>query len=164
MVGDEEKETLFTSLSVNPQGQLCLRLNRTPVVAMTIDRVITQGLLYGRSSAPPAVFENESRDWSTEQCYITLVHHSSLGLCAERPTLHHQGVASRSCDRDSRAPDDDKAHDVPTCTASMGMPLSKLDINEGRSLLVLGLLLKLMKFQGNTVSYLTDLPQVRTKI
>ena len=153
---DEEGPALFTALSVNPQGQLCLTLNRTRVITMTINHVISQGPTYGRSNAPLSVIENDASDWSTECCCVTLIHCLSHGLSAEGQSLRW-GVADRSCDHRGHALG---VHGTAECHTAMGMPLSKLNTNEGRSILVLGLLLQLLRFQGHSVSYITSLPEV----
>ena len=157
---DEEGPALFTALSVNPQGQLCLTLNRTRVMAMTIDHVITQGPTYGRSNAASSVIEIDVSDWSTERCCVTLIHYLSHGLSTEGQSLRW-GVADRSCDHGGHALAVDEIRGTAAvCPTSVGMPLSKLDASEGRSILVLGLLLQLLRFQGHPVSYLTNLPEV----
>ena len=147
--GIDDDQRYSSSLSVNPQGQLCLTLNRPLVIAMTIDEVINQGTAYGHRNTSP-VAETSLLPSTTDKQQILLVHQFSSTL---RESVDLQGIAVTQLDQVNC-----KMKEATFVVDTM--PLNKLDLNEGRSLLVLGLLLKLLQAQGHSVTYCANLTQV----
>lgn len=147
--GIDDDQRYFSSLSVNPQGQLCLTLNRPLVIAMTIDEVINQGTAYGCRNVS-SVAETSLIPSTTEKQQILLVHQFSSSL---RESVDLQGIAVTQTDQVNC-----KMKEATLVVDTM--PLNKLDLNEGRSLLVLGLLLRLLQAQGHSVTYCANLTQV----
>ena len=152
-VADDDDRCLFSSLSVNPQSQLCLRLNRPLVMAMTVCEVVTMGTEYGHTNVSQTECKSSSL-YTTGDGYqnITLVNHLSRS-CGQSGDREQQGVPMSS-DQSTHA---SCGEATPT---SKTVLLNELSLNEGRTLLVLGLVLKLLQVHGHSVSHYTDIPQV----
>ena len=143
----------FSSLSINPQGQLCLSLNRRLLFATSIEEVLTLGRTYGSSisGTPSSVASNVA---SSAKLYrINLIRYSTQeGFThISHSRYHSKDVVSSTS---FRGQEQTETHTVKTRS------LNHLDLSEGRSLLVLGLLRNLLETCGHSVSCYTNIPQV----
>ena len=150
---DEHGVSYFSSLSINPQGQLCLSLNRRMIFATIIEEVLTLGRTYGSiniSRTSSSVTSDVAS--STKYCRVNLVHYSAQeGFIPTAQSKYHSKDVSSTSFRDL---EQTETRTVKTRT------LDQLDLSEGRSLLVLGLLRKLLEARGHSVSCYTNIPQV----
>ena len=161
------EQSYFSALSINPRGQLCLSLNRPSVFATTINQVLNLGPAYGHDSVSPMASDSSQ----CGQCgCITLVHHSSTSLQLDgsdhrRLATCTSGQSHDQCRMytESQVGGEKVStslREETTAATCAGSTLSGLGLNKGRSLLVLGLLLKLLQVQGHSVAHYTSLPQV----
>ena len=150
---DEHSASYFSSLSVNPQGQLCLSLNRQLIFATSIKEVLTLGRTYGSSISGTLSSVASNVASSAKHCRISLIYYSAQeGFThISHSRYHSKDVLSSTSFRDQEQ----------TETHTMKIrSLDQLDLSEGRSLLVLGLLRKLLETCGHSVSCYTNIPQV----
>ena len=147
----DNERLYFSSLSVNPQhvqGQLCLSLNRPLIFTTNIEEVLTLGHTYGSNSSG-TFLPIAGNDTFTERYLIHLYSAQgdfSHSTCTQH---HHKDVVSANSLRE----------ETETCVTKT-RSLTQLDLNEGRSLLVLGLLRKLLEACGHSVFCYTNIPQV----
>ena len=149
-VSNEHSASYFSSLSINPQGQLCLSLNRRLLFATSIEEVLTLGCTYGSSiiGTPLSVASDVT---SAKHCQFSLIHYSAQEGFTHTP---HSGYHSKEV-VSSNAFSNQKQTETHT------VKTRSLDLSEGRSLLVLGLLRKLLETCGHSVScYTNNIPQV----
>ena len=157
--GDDDQQ-YFTSLCINPQGQLCLVLNRPLVFSVTVGDLLSLRPGYGRtitSSSTLSVAVDAASLSPAEQNHIVLIHNFSLHLSCG--TVNHHPTGTTLSDQRACACDGASRNEASLSTVPM-LQLDKLDINEGRPLLVLGLLLNLLKLGGHSVFYFINMPQV----
>ena len=138
----DDEQSYFASISINPQGQLCLSLNRPLIFATSIDEVLTLGPTYGTGNRErSSTAAEDGVTTSSSPTTFHLLHYSTQ----EGSTLNRL----HSLD----APSSDLSE-------AMRRSLHQLDLSEGRSLLVLGLLGNLLKARGRSVVFHTSIPKV----
>ena len=154
---DEHSASYFSSLSINPQGQLCLSLNRHLILATIIEEVITLGRTYGSTSSIGGMQPSVASDVasSTEHNQVNLIHYSIVTQESFTHTAHSK-YHSKDALSSTSFKDQEQTETLTMKTRS----LNQLDLSEGRSLLVLGLLRKLLETCGHSVSCYTNIPQV----
>ena len=140
----DDERSYFSSLSVNPQGQLCLSLNRPLVFATNIEEVLTLGPSYGSNSRGASSVAGE--DTCTKRY---LIYHSTQGDLTHGAYTEHKDVMSTKSSRKG-----------PETCATGTRSLNQLDLNEGWSLLVLGLMRKFLEACGHSMFCYTNSPQV----
>ena len=76
---DEHGVSYFSSLSVNPQGQLYLSLNQRQIFATINEEVLTLGRTYGSTSSIGGMQPSVASDVasSTESYQVNLIHYST---------------------------------------------------------------------------------------
>ena len=140
----DDKRSYFASLSVNPEGHLCLSLNRPLVFATNIEEVLTLGPAYGSNSRGASSVAGE--DTCTKYYFI---YHSTQGDFTHGAYTEHKDVMSTKSSRKG-----------PETYATGTRSLNQLNLNEGWSLLVLGLTRNLLEACDLSMFCCTNIPQV----
>ena len=147
----DNEQLYFSSLSVNSQhaqGQLCLSLNRLLIFTTNVEEFLTLGHTYGSNSS--GTLPITGNDTFTKHYLIHLYSVQGDFTHSTYTQHHHKDVVSANSLRE----------ETKTCVTKT-RSLNQLDPTEGRSLLVLGLLRKLLETCGHSVFCYTNIPQVR---
>lgn len=158
-VTGDDGQPYFTAHCVNPQGQLRLSLNRPLVFATTVGDVLSLGPTYGRPRRSMLSGAGNSASLSpVQQNHILLIHNFTRHLSCGILDRHQAETILSSSQRVCAC--DDARRDEATLPTGPLLLLDELDLNEGRALLVLGLLLNLLKLGDHSVFHYSNIPQV----
>lgn len=114
---------------------------------MNIEDVITLGPTCGSSSSGASLIASDISSLSIKCCHVNLIHHSVQWSFTRTEHPSEDVMSSNSL--------------IGTEICAMKTrSLNQLTLHEGRSLLVLGLLRKLLETRGHSVSCYTNIPQV----
>lgn len=113
----------FTKISINPQGQLCMWLNRPIVFSECLVQVAEMGSKYGHSVLSPALGASHNADEA-----IFLINDSAL--------LRHMVSEGNGSGQSSAEPDP-----------------NDINLSDGRTALLVGVFSNLLKARGHTVDH-----------
>lgn len=118
----------FTSVTINPHGQLCMELNRPIVFAESLIQVARMGLNYGYSVSPTPSSSSKNSEGTANKKAVLIINDSSV--------LRHMVSSSEGCGLEV------EGH-------SLG--IGGISVSEARGVLLVGVVSNLLRAGGYIV-------------